>query len=166
MALPQSEIPLGAPSPSTNNSQADNLHEPPPGLTANLTPPQAALMRGNWYYDHERWDVAISEYQKALKGGIDNPNVRTDLGNCFRFVDKPQQALEQYKIAQKQNPLHEQSLFNQGGLFAFSMHQPEKAIAVWQDYLKRFPKGKSVAEAKKLIARVKANPNEATGAKD
>lgn len=133
----------------------DRFHEPPPTLTVGMSPAQTAVTLGNWYYDHERWDVAIEQYHKAIDAGVDNPNVRTDLGNCYRFVDQPQKALEQYHLAQKQDPKHEQSLFNQGGLYAFSMDQPEKAIEVWNRYLKEFPRGQSVQEAHRLIENVK-----------
>lgn len=133
----------------------DRFHEPPPTLTVGMSPAQTAVTLGNWYYDHERWDVAIEQYNKAISAGMDNPNVRTDLGNCYRFVHKPREALEQYLRAQEQDPKHEQSLFNQGGLYAFSMGQPEKAIEIWNEYLKKFPNGQSVREARRLIDTVK-----------
>ena len=124
---------------------------PPAQALAGLTPPQAALVSGNWYFDHMNWPRAIAEYQTAIKGGIDNANVRTDLGSSYRFMKQPQQAIEQYQIAQKQEPNHENSLFNQGGLYAFSLGQTSKGIAVWNDYLKRFPNGINAAAARQLI---------------
>lgn len=139
-------------------NDASTTHEPPAALTAGMTTVQAALTLGNWYYDHERWPVAIAQYQKAIAGGLDNPNVRTDLGNCFRFSDQPQKALQQYLLAQKQNPQHEQSFFNQGGLYATSLKNPTKAVAVWREYLRRFPQGQSVNEARQLIARFESQP--------
>lgn len=129
-----------------------DLDAPPPAQTlAGLTPPQAALTSGNWYFDHQNWPRAIAEYQKAITGGIDNPNVRTDLGSSYRFMKQPQQAIQQYQIAQKQDPNHENSLFNQGGLYAFSLGQTAKGIAIWKDYLKKFPNGESAAAARQLL---------------
>lgn len=128
-------------------------HEPPAELTSGMSPPEAALSLGNWYYDHEKWKRAIENYQVAIKSGIDNPNVRTDLGNALRFSDQPQEALKQYKIAQKKDPTHEQSLFNQGALYAVSLGQPRKGVEAWQAYLERFPDGSSAAQARKFIAR-------------
>ena len=62
---------------------------PPAQALAGLSAPQAALISGNWYFDHQNWPRAIAEYQKAIAGGIDNPNVRTDLGSSYRFMKQP-----------------------------------------------------------------------------
>ena len=78
--------------------------------------------------------------------------MRTDRGSALRFSGQPRPALEQYQTAQRQNPRHENSLFNQGGIYALYLKQPDKAISVWREYLKRFPSGQSVAQARKLIA--------------
>ena len=128
-------------------------HEPPSGLTNGMSPPEAALTLGNWFYDHERWQLAVENYRAAIKGGVDNPNIRTDLGNALRFSDRPKEALEQYQRAQKQDPTHEQSLFNQGALYAVSLKNPRKGIEMWQAYLKRFPNGASAKQARELMAK-------------
>ncbi len=129
---------------------------PPPPSTAGLSPAEAALTLGNYHYDlaqsdQSQWPIAIAQYRVALAKGLDNPNVRTDLGNALRFSGEPQKALEQYQIAQKQDPRHEQSLFNQGGLWAQSLGSPGKGVAAWRLYLKRFPQGQSAAQAKQFI---------------
>ena len=59
--------------------------------------------------------------------------------------------MDQYRIAQKQNPNHENSLFNQGAVYAFSLGQTSKGIAIWKEYLKRFPNGESAASARQLL---------------
>jgi len=71
-------------------------------------------------------------------------------------LDQPQKALDQYRRAQKQNSQHEQSLFNQGGLYAFSLKDDARAIAKWREYLQCFSHGATVAEARKLIAQAKS----------
>lgn len=162
LTLPTSETPnapmanpsaLNAESPNAAAPNADSQHEPPASLTAGLSPGQAALVSGNWYFDHQAWPRATDFYQRAIAQGLDNPDVRTDLGSAFRFGGQPEKALEQYRIAQKQNPKHEHSLFNQGGVYAFDMKQPDKGIALWREYLKRFPEGQNAAQARELIAR-------------
>ena len=143
-------IPGVGDAPAASNSHE---HPPPAELTAGMTKPQAALTLGNWHYDHEKWDLALENYRRAIAGGLDNPDVRTDMGNALRFAGQPQKALEQYQIAQKQNPAHEQSLFNQGALYAVSLSNPKKGIAAWRAYLKRFPGGQSASQARQLIAQ-------------
>ena len=148
-----SNIPKPVPPVSAAGEASPQNEEPPASLTASLTSSQAALALGNWYYDHERWDAAIGNYQRALQSGFDNPDVRTDLGNAYRFAGQPQKALDQYLTAQKQNPDHEQSFYNQGALWAVSLHNPAKGVAIWKAYLKRFPQGDSVAGARQLLAK-------------
>jgi uncharacterized protein HemY len=69
-------------------------------MTAGMTPAQAALTLGNWHYDHKAWPRAIENYRRAMVQGLDNPDVRTDLGSALRFSGEPQKVLEQYRIAQ------------------------------------------------------------------
>ena len=130
--------------------------ESKPPLDTSLSPAQTAVVSGNWYYDRKNWARAIEAYEKAIALGADNSDVRTDLGNAYRFSDRPQKALEQYEIAQKQNPQHENSLFNQGGLYAFSLNQPEKALEIWREYLARFPQSPNAPKTRELISEVEA----------
>ncbi len=127
---------------------------PPPPSTVGLSPAASAVTLGNYHYDMAQWPQAIAQYRVAITKGIDNPNVRTDLGNALRFDEQPKQALEQYLIAQKQDPRHEQSLFNQGGLYAQSLGDKPKALATWKTYIARFPDGQSVPQARQFIAEL------------
>ncbi|MEO5717808.1 MAG: tetratricopeptide repeat protein, partial [Chthoniobacterales bacterium] len=96
---------------------APSIAQPSPATAAppdvsRLAPADASRALANWNYDRQDWAHAIEHYQEAIARGADNPDVRTDLGNCFRFLGQPEKALEQYQIAQKQDPQHENSLFN------------------------------------------------------
>ena len=115
------------------------------------SPADAAVVRGNMAYDHQQWAEAIREYQQALAAGRDNPDVRTDLANAFRFSGQGEKALEQYKIAQQQNPQHENSLFNQIGLFMEVMHDPNKAIPVCEEFLRRFPTSEKIPRVREQL---------------
>ena len=123
--------------------------EPPD--VSHLAPADAATTLANWNYDRQNWSHAIDHYQQAIALGRDNPDVRTDLGNCFRFLGQPQKALEQYETAQRQNPQHENSLFNQIGLFVEVLHDNERAKAAARAFITRFPQSPREASAKKLI---------------
>lgn len=150
--------------PTESQSSTRLSDEAVPDALKNIVPPfanspiansqtaaQIALSKGNTFYDGRNWSQAALQYEQAIAGGLDNADVRTDLGNAYRFLDQPQKALEQYQRAQKKNPQHEQSLFNQGGLYAFSLKDNARAIAKWREYLQRFPQGATVAEARQLI---------------
>ena len=125
----------------------------PPNVS-NMSPADAARTLADWNYDRQNWPHAIDHYQEAIAKGADSPDVRTDLGNCFRFISQPQKALEQYKIAQTQNPMHENSLFNQAGLFAEMLHDDQQALAIAHEFLTRFPRSPRAESAKQLIGRL------------
>ena len=123
------------------------------------SPPSAALplngdpvTLGNTYYDQQNWTAAIKQYERAISLGNDTPDVRTDLGNAYRFAGNPQKALEQYQIAQRQDPNHEQSLFNQGALYAQSLGDPITGAAKWREFVNRFPSSARAADARRLLA--------------
>lgn len=125
----------------------------PPDVSQ-LAPADAAKTLGDWNYDQRNWPLAIEHYQKAIARGSDNPDVRTDLGNCFRFVGQPQKALEQYQIAQTEDPMHENSLFNEAGLYAEVLHDRERALATAREFLKRFPQSDRSSAARELISNL------------
>jgi hypothetical protein len=125
----------------------------PPDVST-LSPADAAKTLADWNYDRQNWPHAIEHYQEAIARGLDDPDVRTDLGNCFRFTGEPQKALEQYKIAQTQNPMHENSLFNQAGLFAEVLHDDQQALAIAHEFLTRFPQSPRAESARQLIGRL------------
>ncbi|MGC3989759.1 MAG: tetratricopeptide repeat protein [Chthoniobacteraceae bacterium] len=118
------------------------------------TPPpmvQDSVSLGNWYYDRQQWTNAIAAYEQAIAGGTDNPDVRTDLGNSYRFIGQPQKALEEYQIAQRQDPQHENSLLNQASLYSQVLHNPAKAAEAAREFLQRFPNSVSADAARQLL---------------
>lgn len=122
----------------------------PPDISA-LPVAEGARVLGNWNYDRQNWAHAIEHYEQAIAGGTDNPDIRTDLGNCYRFLSQPQKALEEYEIAQKQDPRHENSLFNQISLFADLLNDKNRAAAAAGDFLARFPQSPQAPRARKLL---------------
>ena len=139
----------------------DTVHSSPPtafSATADvsgLAPGDAAVGLGNFAYDHQRWSEAIRQYQQAIADGADNPDVRTDLGNAFRFSGQPQQALDQYTIAQKLNPQHENSLFNEISLFTEVLNEPVRAIPLCEEFMRRFPLSNKLPAVRQQLARAK-----------
>jgi hypothetical protein len=50
--------------------------------------------------------------------------------------------------------MHENSLFNQAGLFAEVLHDNEQALTVAREFLTRFPQSPRAESARQLIARL------------
>ena len=126
-----------------------------PSDVSGLSTADAAVVRGNQAYDHQQWADAIKAYHEAIAKGSDNPDVRTDLGNAFRFSGEPEKALEQYAIAQRQNPQHENSLFNQIGLFMEVLHDPIRAIPLCEEFIKRFPNSEKAPRVREQLQTAK-----------
>ncbi len=139
--------------PSLTQSSATRGAAEPPNVS-HLAPADAATTLANWNYDRQNWSHAIEHYQQAIALGRDNPDVRTDLGNCFRFLGQSEKALDQYETAQRQNPQHENSLFNQAALFAEVLHDSERAKAAAREFIARFPQSSRAESARKLIGQL------------
>lgn len=116
---------------------------------------EVAITLGNFAYDHQRWPEAIRHYEEAIASGIDDADVHTDLGNALRFSGQPEQALNQYTIAQKLNPQHENSLFNQISLVTEVMGQPQRAVPICEEFIRRFPNSDKLPAVREQLARAK-----------
>jgi hypothetical protein len=137
----------------------------PPTTAANATPDvsglsmgDAAVVLGNFAYDHQRWPEAIRRYEEAIASGVNTADIHTDLGNALRFSGQPEQALNQYAIAQKLNPQHENSLFNQISLFVEVLNEPTRAIPICEEFIRRFPASDKLPAVQQELARAKAKP--------
>lgn len=126
---------------------------------------QAALALGNRAFDQQDWPSAVRFYSQAIASGVDTPDIRTDLGTAYRSLHQPQKALEEYAAAQKQNPQHENSLLNQGIVYASDLGDAPKAKAIWKLYLARFPQGQHVADVRQFLAEIQAHAPLASPAK-
>ncbi len=146
--------PLAPSEPSATVPAVAGPATPPANLTAGQSPAEADRTLGDFHYDHGDWAQAAKFYESAIRLGADDPDIRTDLGNAYRFSNRADDALAQYRTAQRLNPQHEFSLFNQGGLFLEQFKDPAQAVEIWNEYLRRFPNGRSAGAARELIARV------------
>ena len=140
------------PAPPRASPSAPERPEAPD--VSQLPPAEAAHVLADWNYDRQNWAHAIEHYQEAIARGADNADVRTDLGNCFRFLGQAQKALEQYELAQKENPQHENSLYNQAGLYDEVLHDDDRALSAAREFVSRFPQSTRAPAAKELINRL------------
>jgi TPR repeat protein len=137
---------LSASSPPTSPRENDVLPD-----VSTFTPSQGAVTLGNWYFDHHDWAKATEQYRKALSLGLDNADVRSDLGSALRFSNQPEAAAAEYEIAQQENPEHENSLFNLATLYLQSLSQPERAVALLEKFKTRFPRSGAIPRVDELL---------------
>jgi tetratricopeptide (TPR) repeat protein len=146
-----------------STSEVRAVASAPPSVPLNAGAPdvsgmsasEAAVTRGNFAYDHQQWPEAIRHYQEAIASGLDNADVHTDLANAFRFSGQTEHALEHYQIAQRLNPQHENSLFNQISLFAEVMGDSQRAIPICEEFMRRFPNSEKLPAVREQLERAK-----------
>lgn len=138
--------------PSQSNLIANTATTPD---VSGMSRGEASVTLGNSAYDHQQWSEAIRHYQEAIASGMDNSDVHTDLGNAFRFSGQPQQALAQYETAQRLNPQHENSLYNQISLLAELLGDPQRAITIGEEFMRRFPKSDKLPAVREQLERAK-----------
>ena len=116
-----------------------------------MPPAQAEAALGTWEYDHANWPAAVQHYERAIAAGFDTPDIHTDLGTAHRYLGNGDKALAEYGIAQRKDPFHQNSLFNQAVVYAEIFHDRPRAIATAREYLRRFPQGHGADGAQKII---------------
>ena len=57
---------------------------------------------------------------------------------------------------QRQNPQHENSLFNQIGLFMEVQRDPIRAIPICEEFIRRFPASEKIPRVKEQLALAKS----------
>jgi tetratricopeptide (TPR) repeat protein len=139
----------------------------PPAATAGapdvsrMTDAQAAVTLGNWEYDRANWPGAIHHYERAIAAGFDTPDVRTDLGTAYKNIGNTDKALTEYGIAQRKDPFHQNSLFNQAVVHSEIPQNHAKAIATAREYIRRFPQGQGVESARAMISQLEGGGDDA-----
>jgi cytochrome c-type biogenesis protein CcmH/NrfG len=111
----------------------------------------AWISLGNDYFDTEQAQKAINAYKMALEIDPNNPNVLTDQGVMYRKVGWFDKALANFEKAQKLDPKHLQSLYNLGIVYAMDMKQPDKAVSVWNRYLKLDTTSSTAMQIKEMM---------------
>jgi tetratricopeptide (TPR) repeat protein len=119
---------------------------------------QAWIGLGNDYYDTAQHQKSIEAYGKALALDPNNADVLTDQGIMLRAVGQFDKAIANFEKAQKINPRHLQSLYNQAVVFEFDLKQSQKAVQILEKVAQLDPNGPQGAQAREAIARIKAAP--------
>ena len=120
----------------------------------------AWISLGNDYFDTEQAQKAINAYKMALEIDPNNPNVLTDQGVMYRKVGWYDKAMVNFEKAQKLDPQHLQSLYNIGIVYSVDLKQPEKAVAVWNRYLKMDSTSSTALQIKESLRSMKADTSQ------
>ena len=79
-------------------------------------------------HDAQVWDQAADYYEKAIDLSPNDPDLLTDLGICYRGLQRFDDALAIFARARAVNPEHWQSLFNAAVVAAFDLGDYDLAM--------------------------------------
>lgn len=115
---------------------------------------QAWIALGNDYFDANQAQKSVQAYSKALAIDPNNANVLTDQGVMFRSLGFFDRALANFEKASKVDPMHLQSLFNIGIVYAVDLKQPAKAKAIFELLLQKNQTSDLAKQAREMIQQL------------
>lgn len=148
------QLPADPPAPVLDVQRASALER-----QAN-SEPNNAIVRvdlGNLYFDAQRYDLAASWYEAALKLEPKNVNASTDLGVSYYMSNQADRALQQLDHSLGIDPLHAKTLYNQGIVRAFGKQDLEGAAKSWERLIEVAPQSPEAERAKTGLASLRAN---------
>jgi tetratricopeptide (TPR) repeat protein len=151
-AAPAGNAPAAA-KPVLDESQAQALRTTVEGDPRNA---DARVKLANLYFDAERYPEAIRYYEEALKLNPKNPEVSTDLGVSYYYLNQPDKALQQFDYSLGIDATHLKTLLNQGIVRAFGKQDLAGAIAAWEQVVKLSPNSPEGQTAKRALDSLKA----------
>ncbi len=162
--------------PAASAAQSAPAQAPPPldlqraadlEKQANARPTDAAVREelGNLYFDAQRFDLAISWYEAAIKLDRKNVNVSTDLAVSFFQLNDNDRALKQIDHSLSIDPRHVKTLLNQGIMRAFGKQDLPGAAKSWEQVVAIAPTSAEGKRAREFLDGLKtAHPNIGGGA--
>lgn len=117
---------------------------------------QAWIALGNDYFDAQNPQKSVQAYAKALELEPNNPNVLTDQGVMFRALGFFDRALANFEKANKINPTHIQSLYNQAIVYAVDLKQPAKARPILEAVIQKAGSSEMGNQARQMLQQLPA----------
>lgn len=122
--------------------------------------PNNAIVRvdlGNLYFDAQRFDLAASWYEAALKLDPKNVNASTDLGVSYYSNNDAERALKQFQYSLSIDPSHAKTLYNEGIVLAFGKQDIDGAIKSWEKLIAVAPASEEATRAANAIKTLQTN---------
>jgi tetratricopeptide (TPR) repeat protein len=141
---PAATTPQAAASPSQQTDTVVPLNEAEAAAlrsAAGRDPRDSAsrVQLGNMLFDAGRFAEAAKWYEDALKIDPNDPDVSTDLGIAYYYLNQPDKALQQFDRSLAMNPKHSKTLLNIGVVRAFGKQDLAGAAKAWRQVLEVAP---------------------------
>ena len=122
----------------------------------------AALQLANTYFDAERWNDAITWYERTVKLEPSNVDANTDLGIVYYYVNRTDEALGMFERSLKLDPRHTKTLLNKGIVLAFGKEDLQGAAAEWEKVVELAPESPEGQAARRALEGVAAAAHQKT----
>jgi len=122
----------------------------------------AALQLANTYFDAERWNDAITWYERTVKLEPSNVDANTDLGVAYYYVNRTDEALGTFERSLKLDPRHTKTLLNKGIVLAFGKEDLQAASAEWEKVVELAPESPEGQAARRALEGVAAAAHQKT----
>ena len=131
---------------------------------------------GNLYYDWgqsevdskgeaanpaDKWSRAINYYERALAVDPKNVNVRVDMANLLRYMNRSDDAIKEYRTAMAQDPKHPQARINLVAALGDDKKDYKDALAEYEALLQAIPDQKNNTALKEQVDGYRAKMKEA-----
>lgn len=129
-------------------------------LTSDPSNASATLQLANTYFDAERWNDAITWYERTVKLQPRNVDAITDLGVSYYYVNRTDEALAAFERSLAIDPKHTKTLLNKGIVLAFGKEDLKSAAAEWKkvvDLAPESPEGQAARRALEGVAAAAHN---------
>lgn len=122
------------------------------------------IQTGDLLFDGQRYEQALTYYEKAIAILGEQANVLTDMGVVYRRLGQPQKAVEYFKKAQKADPTHKPSAYNLGIVLLHDLQDKSGALEAWRQYLALDPQGERAEHIRQVMAQLeRAGKESSTG---
>src|SRR5690606_11896411 len=98
-----------------------------------------AYDQGKSHYDQGKYSDAITFFVDCLAADASNEDAINFLGMCYRYTDQNAKAVEQFEALKSKNPNYWAFFYYEAGVSYINLKQYDKAIAMLQDFLKKYP---------------------------
>ena len=116
---------------------------------------ESAARLANIFHDAQMWDQAAMYYEMTVKLRPNDADVLTDLGICYRAMQRFDDALDSFTKARSVSPDHWQSLFNTAVVAAFDLGDHDRALEALRPLEGLKPIPPQVTELKKAVVHAK-----------
>lgn len=116
----------------------------------------ALLRLANLHHDVGMWPQAVSYYERALEIDGDDPDLMTDLGICYRGMQRFDDALAMFERAQAADAKHWQSLYNTVIVATFDIGRFDRAETALRQLEALDPAPPNLAELRRRVREAAA----------